>query len=480
MQMTRKILLPRMVVTVLAAPSDADSTRIELSDNDWYHHRPIQDAETRKRLDSQGLWVNSRFNLFPVVLDAYGVPWAEANVYLLSRLEDAVEPRMSTYSGIADGLGRFRHYLDEKGIDWTNFPSHKLSRPTYRFSGFLNLAVKAGEVADTTAQRWMSAVVAFYTWLREEGLLVPEHQAWKERDRYINLTDTKGARFMHKVRSTDVSIKVAKSQDPYTYTIDDGGKLRPLPKDEQAWLLAALTASENTEMTLIFMFALVTGARIQTILTLKVRHTQLEFDDESMEEVLFAVGPRTGVDTKGDKPHVLHIPMWFYEALRVYANSDRSRARRLRARGGDTENQYLFLSERGAALYQDKADALMFDERSKLRHAKTGQAVGQFIRERVLPYIREHYAANFAFQFHDTRATFGMNLTDDRLALVAQGGITLHEAREFVKSRMGHSSAAVTDRYLNYRRNLHLTRQVNSDYDSHLRDITAAAMKGIQ
>lgn len=479
MQEPRKILLPQMVVTVVADPTDTGATRIDLPDGE-YHVRPIQDAETRKRLDAQGLWVGSRFNLFPVVLDADGVPWAEANMYLLSRLEEAVDPRMSTYSGIADGLGAFRHFLDDKGIDWTSFPSHKLLRPTYRFSGHLNLAIKAGEVSASTAARWMGAVVAFYTWLDDEGLLVPENPPWKERDRYVQFNDSKGAKFSKKVKSTDVSIKVHKSQDPYTDMIEDGGKLRPLPKEEQHWLIEALVASGNTEMTLIHTFALLTGARIQTILTFKVRHALVEQEDPSMLELRFAVGPGTGVDTKGDKPGVLHIPVWFYEALRVYSESERARGRRQRARGGDTEDQYLFLSERGVALYQCKADAAQFDSFNKLRHAKSGQAVRQFIKERVLPHIRKHHAPHFKYHFHDTRATFGMNLTDDRLALVARGEITLHQAREFVKTRMGHASAAVTDRYLNYRSNLHLTRQANSDYDSHLRDVTNAAMKGLQ
>lgn len=479
MQPTRKILLPQVIVTVVADAADQDATLVQLPCTE-YHTRPIQDAETRERLDSQGRWVGSRFNLFPVVLDANGIPWAEAIMFLLSRLEDSVKPSMSTYSGIADGLGRFRHYLDDKGIDWTEFPSHKLSRPTYRFSGFLNLAIRAGEISPSTASRWMSSVVAFYHWLRDENLLVPERPMWKEGDRYIQLTDSKGAKLTKRVTTTDVGIKVPRSRDPYTDAVDDGGKLRPLPQDEQLWLLEALTASGNTEMTLIHTFALVTGARIQTVLTFKVRHVMLDIDRPSMDELRCAVGPGTGVDTKGDKPGVLHIPFWFYEALRVYALSDRARARRRRSRGGDTDDQYLFLSERGAELYQSKADAAMFDSTSQLRHAKSGQAVRQFITERVLPYIRKHHSAKFTFRYHDTRATYGMNLTDDRLALVARGDITLHQAREFVKARMGHASAAVTDRYLNYRCNLHLARQVNNDYDAHLRKLANTAVKGLK
>lgn len=55
-----------------------------------------------------------------------------------------------------------------------------------------------------------------------------------------------------------------KSNDDYSEYIDDSGKLRPLPKDEQVALIQALKAIGNTEMTLAFFLALATGARLHT------------------------------------------------------------------------------------------------------------------------------------------------------------------------------------------------------------------------
>ncbi len=480
----KKILLPHFTLTEVVGSGDDEAVPVAIAayphrPEETYFVRPLTIGVDGKRRDGKPRWVKSQFNLFPVVLDSHGVPWAEATVYLLSRLESVTAPAMATYASIAEDLAAYRRFLDETGIDWTEFPSQKLSRPTYRYNAHLKFAVGAGEVAATTAKRRMSAVIAFYSWLKEEGTLDPENAPWRESDRYVQFKDHLGFKVSKTVTTTDVSIRVAKQHDPYDGTIDDGGKLRPLPLQEQEWLLDALVSLGNTEMTLVHLFALLTGARIQTILTFRVRHACLELDGARSGEIRFPVGSGTGIDTKHDKQMVLHIPVWFYRMLHTYAGSERARRRRVLASGGDTEDQYLFLSVRGAPLYQGKAEALAFDESNTLRHRKAGQGVRQFIIERVIPFIRDKYGVDdFHYQFHDTRATAGMNWTDHQLKLVEQGKATLKEAREFVKTRMGHESSATTDLYLQYRRNLAHVRRVGESYEGHLKQLAARAMEG--
>ena len=475
----RKILLPCFTQTQVCLDTDLNAKLVPLPQGapfSSYHTRPFFDDEAGERIDEKG----SSFNLYPVVLDADGTPWAEAAVYLQARLKDAYEPTMGTYAGVAGDLAAFRQFIEASSLEWTSFPLKKPNRPTYRYNAHLRLAVKAGEVAASTARRRMSTVVAFYSWLRSEGVISPDNAPWIESDRFVELTDPRGMKFTKKVKTTDVAIRVPRQHDPYQETLDDGGKLRPLTVEEQGWLLAALIAKGNTEMTLIHLFSLLTGARIQTILTFQVRHTLVELDELMGDTLRFAVGPSTDVDTKMDKPLVLHIPIWFYRQLHTYAVSERARSRRARTEGGDTDSQYLFLSVRGAPLYQSRADLADFDETNTLRHAKTGQGVRQFIYERVIPYIRAHNSPKFAYRFHDLRASYGMNLTDEQLQRVAKGEITLHEAREFVKTRMGHDSSTTTDRYLNYRGNLKFVRQVNRDYHEHLKSLAEQALGAIQ
>ena len=138
------------------------------------------------------------------------------------------------------------------------------------------------------------------------------------------------------------------------------------------------------------------------------------------------------------------------------------------------------MSARGNPLYRSKEASRAFDATNALRHAKVGQAVRQFITDYVIPRVREHHGIKtFHYRFHDTRATFGMNLTDQQFKLIEQGKATLKSAREFVQTRMGHESSATTDRYLHYRQNGRLVRRAGEEYESHLRRLSEQAMEQV-
>lgn len=471
----KRVLLPCLEVTEIALPTDENAIPVYLREgnpNPDYYVRNKHENPTGERIDFKPRWMGSRFNLFPLVLDALGVPWAEANVYLLSRAESTPTPVMSTLASIADSLASFRRFIDETGIDWTEFPTQKLKRPTYRYSSYLRLEIANDRLKDSTAKRHMSTVISFYSWLIQENTLKPAHSPWKKDDRFIQLTDRRGLKFSKQISTTDLSIRTAKSNDPYSDQIEDGGKLRPLNTADQEYLIEALIELGNTEMLLIHLIGLLTGARIQTVLTIRLKHVSAELNNVTSDEIRIPAGPGTGIDTKYGKKIVLHFPKWLYEKLHIYANSNRSKLRRSRAEKGDNADQYLFLSIRGVPLYTSKLDSLMFDSSKNKRHIKNGQAVRQFIKDYVIPLIRlKKNDDNFQYHFHDTRASYGMNLTDHQLKRVSLGEITLHQAREFVKARMGHESSATTDKYLQYRSNLHMASAINTTYQNHIQNL---------
>lgn len=479
----RKTVLPSFVVTGLADAGDSDAIAVVIPDSSWtkggtYFVRPKKIERESFRRDGKPTWVPHRFNLYPVVLDAGGAPWAEANMWILDMLESNVAPSMTTYASIAEDLAGYRRFLDETGIDWLHFATHKLQRPTYRFNGHLKHLIQNEEIAPATAKRRMATVIRFYRWLQEEGLFAPANSPWKASDRFVEFTDLHGFKRSKVVTTTDVSIRVAKQDDPYDGTIDDGGKLRPLSQEEQEWLLDALLSRGNTEMILIHLFGLLTGARIQTILTFRLKHALIDTERTQGGVLRLPVGPGTGIDTKNDKKLVIHIPLWFGRMLQTYALSDRAKARRARAAMGDHGDQYLFLSVRGAPLYTAGSDARSFDASNMLRHAKVGQGVRQYIKERIIPFIREKYGVPaFHYRFHDTRATFGMNLVDEKMKRVEAGQATLKEVMDFVQARMGHTSSATTERYLTYRSRLKLVRAAQDGWEARLEKLAQRAME---
>ena len=483
-ELRRKVLIPSFRLTEVCESGDPLASKRDIKA--WkgrealtYHFRPVVEAHSESRFN---------YNLFPIPLDRVGKPWGLATNFLLSRLEGESRPNMVSYQSLADDLGAFKEWLDQSpdpdGL-LLDFPRMKLRRCTYRYSGYLKQQVFAKEVAQGTAKRRMATVVAFYRWLVKEEIFEPENDPWEERSYSLAIKSDYGGTIIKKGLTTDVGIKVAKADDALDDTIQDGGKLRPLPEKEQQWVMEAVNACGNAEMFLIILFMLATGARIQTATTLRVRHFTGKMpafsNSISGGGAVFKLkaGPGTGIDTKGDKHGVLHIPQPLYEALRTYAHSARASRRRVLA-GDDSADQYLFLTQQGSPYYQAKEEALRFDPDLKVRHRKAGGTIRQFIVERLIPYVREHHDPKFHFKPHDLRATFGMNHTDIQMGLVESGKASLSQARNIVRALMWHKSSSTTDLYLDYRKRIEQVYAAINGYGEQVNIWIDQAMRGVQ
>lgn len=483
-ELRRKVLIPAFRLTEVCEATDPLGFKRDIKA--WkgreafsYHARPVVEAHSESRFN---------YNLFPIPLDRAGKPWGLATNFLLSRMEGESRPNMVTYQSLADDLGAFKEWLDQSPNPdelLLNFQKMKLRRCTYQYNGFLKQQMFAKEVAPGTARRRMSTVIAFYRWLIKEEVFEPDNEPWEERGFSLAFKGDYGSMITKKGVTTDVGIKVAKAEDALEDTIQDGGKLRPLPEKEQQWVMEAVNASGNTEMYLISLFMISTGARIQTATTLRVRHftgkTQAFSNSLSGGGSVFKLkcGPGTGIDTKGDKQGVLQIPMPLYEALRTYVLSARAKRRRERAAGGDTGDQYLFLTQQGSPYYLAKDDAAKFDPDLKRRYLQNGGTIRQFLTERLIPYVRKHHDRKFQFRPHDLRATFGMNHTDIQMGLVENGKATLSQARNIVRALMWHKSSTTTDLYLDYRKRMEQVYAAINGYGEQVQHWIDQAMKGL-
>ena len=312
-----------------------------------YHYRAVIEPVTQTGFN---------YNLFPVVLDSKGRPWGVANNFLLSKLEAVARPNMKSFQSLAHDLGAYKEWLDQQNNPddlLFHFPRLKLARITYRYNSHLKNRLRAREIEETMAKRRMATVIALYRWMQETKLFDPDHLPWQERTYLLSVQNKHGRSIHIPIPTTDISIKVPKSDDPFEGTIQDGGKLRPLTRDEQQWITEAVRTLRNSEMQLLILFMLCTGARIQTACTLRVRHFTSEnprFSKASgshYEVYKLNVGPSAGIDTKNDKAMVLQVPRALYEVMRTYTHSNRAKRRRERASGGDNPNQYLFLTQQG-------------------------------------------------------------------------------------------------------------------------------------
>lgn len=411
------------------------------------------------------------FYHYPMIVDPDGSLWAEANRYLLSRLNGFVPVKHRTLESIAGDLAHFRRWLLEEEIDFLTDTARPRARPTYRYCAYLHDEIRFGKLKARTAKRRISSVQNFYRWLVVDGVKF-EYPLWLENDAALMFKDARGFQKSKSVKSTDLtrSFRVVKSNDDYSEHIDDGGKLRPLPKDEQVALIHALKAIGNTEMTLAFFLALATGARLQTVFTLR-RQNFLDEPYKGAVSHRIKVGDGTPVSTKYGKQMVLLVPLFLYRRVQVYMNSERCHQRMKLSKHvyPESSDQYLFLTRTGQPYYMAENDPFALLYRSPPR----GNAVIQFIRQQLKPELYRH-GYEFEFRFHDLRATFGMNLLESFVNQMSKAEphlvvkADMIKALMLVRSRMGHTSIRTTEAYLNYREKYRVALDLQSEYEAYL------------
>jgi integrase len=313
---------------------------------------------------------------------------------------------------------------------------------------------------------------------------VPENPICENKDLYISFRTDKGFLFQKSVTSSDLSIKTPESIDPYDGTITDGGKLRPLSSIEQRWIFETLKEIGNTEVYIILMFMVMTGARIQTACTLRLRHFEnpnppvTKFIAGGYDIVKLKAGPGTGIDTKFSKSGLLMVPKALYDLIHTYLQSNRARHRYELNGLGLQAAQYLFLTKQGAPYFEAKEFTTVFDPNFKRRHFKKGGTVRQFLKDTLIPLIRERHDKKFSFRVHDLRATYGMNTEAVLIEMVHVKKITMDKARQILCALMWHKSASTTDHYLNYRALTDAAAIAVDDYGLQVQEWISMAKKG--
>lgn len=408
-------------------------------------------------------WANHAANhqlTFPIVVAADGAPWPEACVFLASKFYDE-QVHVKTCVSLAKDLALFRRYLDEENLSFRYFPSELYQRVTYRYRAHLKLRIAGGEITVKTARRKISVVISFYKWLRQRNIFIPDNPPWKDKQLLIQIDGGSGKSIYKKVETTDLAFK---GVDPVDISmITDGGRLRPLTDEQQYKLIKELYRLGNSEMWYAHLLALFSGARIQTVLTMRAEYVETCVKGPN-NCAYIKVGPGTGVDTKFNKRFVLLVPWGLIEKLRIYLSSERYK-HRVKVVSGERfqGKEYLFLSNRGGPYYRSAQDP-GYDMK---RYASEGAAVRQFISDRVRPVLNIEGEA-FLYAFHDLRASFAMNLYNSLSSLSGEQKLSDSYIREYIRFRLGHASQSALDGYMSYNANNKVARQAQLDWERRL------------
>lgn len=412
---------------------------------------------------------NEEFNIdnflhFPILTKDDGSVWKHGTLYLLHRLKNYIKPAAKTLDSIAGDLKDFHIWCELENVNYLE-ARRKALRPTYLYRSYLQQLLRDGKISLNTIKRKMSNLVGFYEYLIEVENIQFKFPLWESGITSISYLDKQGLQQSKQVNTKDVSRVVSSSNpDLFDDAIEDGGRLHPLTKEYQIALIQALKNIGNTEMTLSFLIALTTGARIQSVFTLRQKHFDKVLHPDKAE-VKIKIGFGTDCDTKFNKIHTLIVPAWVYNKVKIYLNSPRYKTRLEAAKHifEDENKQYLFLTNRGIPFYASKFDPY----RDQYKEPPSGNTVRQFIfRSIKKEFNKQRFKTDFSF--HDLRATYGMNLLDKLMILVDKDELKLSHALIHIKERMGHNSLSTTEKYLNFRQRHKIKEQAQDDYEKQL------------
>ncbi|MFN4187851.1 MAG: tyrosine-type recombinase/integrase [Acinetobacter johnsonii] len=427
--------------------------------------RCLNDAEFEKNGDV--------YLKFPLIIQGDGSPSEIFNLYLLKILQQTVQYNFKTFASIANQLIDFQRFLEDEQLDCLKFHKLKQLNAVFKYRTHLIEQVNAGLIPATSARSRINAVVNFYRFLVIEDLV--DHQSYglpfQDVYKYIAVDNEFGARRQLAIKSHDLAIHVP-TKAPNSEAIIDGGELSPLTVEEQAVVLKALKKSSRAYQ-LMFYLALFTGARLQTICTLRI-NCLLNRETNSHGFIRLPVGAGTGVDTKFQKPMTLLIPSWLAQDLKIYINSEQARQRRQKSNYGDSDENYVFLTKLGTPFYTSKVEQQELTEKIKASDSfgarlklYEGEAMRSYLKVVLLPEIRLIDPQFQSFKFHDLRASFGMNLLESQLQHLPEGHSAM-TAVEYVQARMGHRNISTTLQYLNYKSRLQWRNKIQHEYESSL------------
>ena len=348
-----------------------------------------------------------------------GEPWSEANHWALTKATRAVGGDIKTVTSLMKHLTAYASWLEANDMDWRHFPIRMADRAIVRFRGELIRQRSIGVLRPSTVTARMAAVIQFYRHAKVYGFIDRNSPMWQDKQVVIRFFDSVGFDRTMLRLSSELAIP---NRQRLGERLEDG--VTPLRPEHASQLLEFTEEQGLIELHYMLSLGVLSGARIETITTLGIRHVEDAIPDQSMPGFCrIRVGPGTGVETKFDVAGDLLVPGFLIQALRGYAYSMQRLGRQ--ARASESNRGLLFLTLRGNRYESPSFNRLMTDLRRR--------AVSHGLR-----FMEQ-------FKFHQTRATYGTMLME--LALEVAGA---KSALAFVRDAMLHKDERTTLRYIHF------------------------------
>ncbi|MEX1668332.1 hypothetical protein AB4876_05370 [Zhongshania guokunii] len=399
----------------------------------------------------------------PFLLNDDGTPWWEANAYLCYLVENKHVMSRPTDDARrkAARLLDYKLFTEDEGFDWLDFSGRRLSsRPTYRYFYYL-CEIRALSAA--SVNQYTSDVYSFYEYTS---------RSWHPESIQMERVDSvKTIRVYYQSYKYSSSREVLKrsqtkrtpgtSKIPTGYVREDGEVLRPLNVEQISELKKIVNGSSWEPIErLIVLFSLLTGARKQTVLTIRLRHIRMLSDMEPQSDGSYKlqVGPGTLINTKNSKKHNIYIPSQLRTELIIYGHCEQSRKRREKFKlkyrmeypglpEFEEDDLYLFMSDQGNCYYMATDDP----RHPIVKSRPSGQVVDN-LKRKIFRGATDNFPRDF--YYHWLRATYAFLLWLGLQKSIDSGTLSESEALSFIQNRLSHKSRETTENYLKLFKNI--------------------------
>lgn len=364
----------------------------------------------------------------PQIFWADCTPWREANQWAIERATSNAS--LKTVASNMNGLLNYAQFLELHNLRWFEFPARKANRCLVLYRGELIKMRDAGQISPSTASEYMRNCVMFYRWARDKELISPHLSLWREKPYFVKYFDEVGFERTISGSTTDLSIPNRKRPGQ---TLEHG--LLPVSETDRDAILDLAAQHATPELYLMLALGFFTGMRLGSICDLKIQTLEHAIPDPSAKGLLrIAIGPGASppVHTKFGVTGQVWIPKALCDELLEYTSSWR---RMLREAKAAPENRDLLFLTRFGNTYgrrgTDQSSAVNV-EMSSFR--KQGVKAG-------LQVLRK-------FHFHQSRCTFGTELTRLALSTCTDVAIVIAMVRDALLH--GPNSEATTFKYIRF------------------------------
>jgi hypothetical protein len=242
---------------------------------------------------------------FPFLFGIDGFPWIEANSYLLSLAvrKHATERPTDDIRIKASRLLEYKLFCERENLDWLDFTGMRPSnRPTYKYFKYL---YESSNRKAAVINQFTAVVYDFYTYVSKHWhpIDMDKVDTIKQFKRYIQ--SSSGSFAISGVKRSLTLRTPPSSPLKIGYVNDEGENLKPLKNAELDELLEEISTEKWSQLErLIIKTALLTGARKQTVLTIRIKHLDRFTESFLLENGTYRLdaGPGTCIDTKYSSP----------------------------------------------------------------------------------------------------------------------------------------------------------------------------------